>query len=427
MAPKRPPSAGPSQPKRTRFAAAPAISSPSLSADESASLLEADLPEGGQRAKQRSRRQLKDKDGYGSDSSNEDGEGVVPSRNKPEVAEDEDMDMFGEDVDAPKEVDKKGKGKEKEFMELNEIEGQEFEVTGEDGMGDDDEDEEEIHTQRRKAGLDGDMGFELTGFNMKAEMEEGKFTADGESYLVNDKDEGEKHDVWLDAVDDEEIKKARRAHKERERVEEERQAKEDGEGRKEEERALMREAVGWMERGETVLECMERLGREAEEKRRKEEVGEGGKKKSWAEKQKERKAAAAAGVKDQATPFARFSEIVSALTTIGHLDVYSLSKEAMQRMLPADPASAQQSAPPPARDTRAFQYRFSMAYVRALPEAQRPVEREVFGPFAAEQLRQWRNTGFFGGPACENVELRVVKPDGSAGGWGSWESVVTPV
>ncbi len=41
-------------------------------------------------------------------------------------------------------------------------------------------------------------------------------------------------------------------------------------------------------------------------------------------------------------------------------------------------ASAAPAAPTP-RDTRAFQYRFSMGYVRALPEPQRPVEREVFG------------------------------------------------
>ena len=30
-------------------------------------------------------------------------------------------------------------------------------------------------------------------------------------------------------------------------------------------------------------------------------------------------------------------------------------------------------------DTRAFEYRFSKRYIDALPAAQRPVEREVFG------------------------------------------------
>jgi CD2 antigen cytoplasmic tail-binding protein 2 len=47
-----------------------------------------------------------------------------------------------------------------------------------------------------------------------------------------------------------------------------------------------------MERGETVLEALQRIGREQEDKR-KEEEGKRGKKKTWAERQKERKAAMA--------------------------------------------------------------------------------------------------------------------------------------
>lgn len=83
-------------------------------------------------------------------------------------------------------------------------------------------------------------------------------------------------------------------------------------------------------------------------------------------------------------PFTNLSNIVSGLTTIGHLDVYSLSRESIQRMLPAPADEAHnppRAAPPPqpAADNRQFQYRFSMAYVRNLPEDQRPVEREVFG------------------------------------------------
>jgi len=108
------------------------------------------------------------------------------------------------------------------------------------------------------------------------------------------------------------------------------------------------------------------------------------------------------------------------------LDVYSLSRESLQRMLPAAPTTA------PPKDERQFQYRFSMAYVRALPEAQRPVERELYGecaldaqtdrsgPYPVAQLSQWRNTGAFGGPACENVELRKVGDEK----WGSWADIV---
>lgn len=85
-------------------------------------------------------------------------------------------------------------------------------------------------------------------------------------------------------------------------------------------------------------------------------------------------------------PFTNLSNVVSALTTIGHMDVYSLSRESIQRMLPASdmPRSAAGSngsiaTPRTATDTRQFQYRYSMTYIRSLPEGQRPVERETFG------------------------------------------------
>lgn len=162
-------------------------------------------------------------------------------------------------------------------------------------------------------------------------------------------------------------------------------------------------------------------------------------------------------------PFTALSDIVSTLSTAGQLDVYSLSRESIQRMLPVssephngsgNSSNGNGNAPAPSprpastpTDTRAFQYRFSIPYVRTLPEHQRPVEREIFGeclihprchhpatlyilaypahttgPFPVSQLSQWRNTGFFGGPACENVELRLAGPE--PGSWGSWEGVV---
>lgn len=246
-------------------------------------MLEEDLPENAQKAKARSRRQLQDQDGYGSDSSNDE-EGVVPSRRPGAKGEeeDDDVDMFADEE--PKESTKdKGKGKEKEFMNLEDVEGQEL---GDDGYDSDAE------KARRKEGLDGDMGIEITPFNMKNEMEEGRFTADGETYVTNDKDPNEKHDVWLTDLDAEEIEKARKAHEQREKQEREREIEEDNVvANKDKQDELMRIAVDLMERGETVLEALQRLGKEVEDKRKREE---GGKKKSWAEKQKERKAQAAA-------------------------------------------------------------------------------------------------------------------------------------
>lgn len=135
----------------------------------------------------------------------------------------------------------------------------------------------------------------------------------------------------------------------------------------------------------------------------------------------------------------------------------------MQRMLPPDaprpePSTSQNSlrpitdtlhdgraAPntqPVPADTRAFEYRFSKKYLSSLPEGQRPLERDIFGerycmnaacprlrrcnasqgPFPLPTLMSWRATGAFGGPDCENIEIRVKGQ--TAGEWGSWQDVV---
>lgn len=85
-------------------------------------------------------------------------------------------------------------------------------------------------------------------------------------------------------------------------------------------------------------------------------------------------------------PFARLSTLISDLTSLGHLDVYSMTRESLQRMLPAEPqhTRSQETSAPGGQgrvDMRAFEYRFSKGYLNALPPAQRPVEREVFGEF----------------------------------------------
>jgi len=288
-------------PKRTRFAPPPdkparagpsdSVSAASNSGDEGDQYLDADITEAARGSKKRIKAAVKDTSGYGSDSS-DDEEGVVPSRRPGAKDEDggegdgdEEMDMFADEPAEPKPADKKEKGKKKEdeFMDLEEIEGQEFTSrAADDGEEDSDSENED---KPKKTGLDGDMG-ELTPFNMKKEMAEGRFSKDGEEYVENEKDPHEKHDTWLDAVDKEAIKKARRAHRERERLEKEREAREEqisGVGSEEREHALMRSAVELMERGETVLEALQRLGMEEKKKEA------ASKKKSWAERQRERK------------------------------------------------------------------------------------------------------------------------------------------
>jgi CD2 antigen cytoplasmic tail-binding protein 2 len=206
-------------------------------------------------------------EGYDSDSS-DDGEGVVFSRRKGEEGE-EDVDMFAEE-DEEKKGDKGvggsgagGKKKREEFMRLGDIEGQEFHHANEDISDDEDEAEpvDEDEAERiRKAG----MGFELSKFNMREEMEEGRFSADG--MYVRTFDPHAVHDRWMEDVDDRDIKKARRSMKRQLKAEKEKERKEaeqmgiDKDGQE-------KELVGLLRKGETVLEALARLGAQAKKEK----------------------------------------------------------------------------------------------------------------------------------------------------------------
>lgn len=274
-----------SAPKRARMA------SPSTMETTATDFFEDDV--GNQSKRSKEKRALVGKEGYDSDST-DDGEGVVLSR-KTAHGEDLDDDMFGgvaEAQEATSTKDAINDAEKKGFMSLNDIEGQDFQHSKEDDS--DYDSEEEARREAKAQGLDGPMGYQMTGFNMKTELGEGKMTADGENFVMNDKDPHEEYDKWLDGVDRDAMKKARKAHREQERQQKERQEKEEkastGQARKDRETMIMRDMVQLLERGETVLEGLQRLGHDVEEKSRAAGALTGQKKKSWIERQRERKA-----------------------------------------------------------------------------------------------------------------------------------------
>ncbi|CAG7855078.1 SubName: Full=Uncharacterized protein {ECO:0000313/EMBL:CCA71518.1} [Serendipita indica DSM 11827] len=145
--------------------------------------VDASLDMAGKTARQKGKGAVK-VEGYESDST-DDGEGVVLSRRKGQEDVDDD-DMFNMGMKMKRRRSRRPKGNE--ILELGEIEGQEFGAEDEedeermDGDEDDEasvsesEPEDEDDAERRKrAG----MGFEISKFNMKEEMEEGKFAEDG--------------------------------------------------------------------------------------------------------------------------------------------------------------------------------------------------------------------------------------------------------
>jgi CD2 antigen cytoplasmic tail-binding protein 2 len=201
-------------------------------------------------------------EGYESDSSDE-GESVVLSRRRDAegAAEDDDDDMFAAEDKAEKRAEEDGKKKEEKFLRLGDIEGQEFgKATGEDEDSESEsEPEDEDDAERRKKAS---MGFEMSSFNMREEMEEGKFAEDGT--YIRTFDPHAVHDKWMDDMDEKEIKKARRQHRHMERIQKEKQKAEEREmqqlgGKDEMEKALL----PLLKKGETVLEALQRLGAKA--------------------------------------------------------------------------------------------------------------------------------------------------------------------
>jgi CD2 antigen cytoplasmic tail-binding protein 2 len=204
---------------------------------------------------QSSRRGKVKTDGYDSDST-DDGEGVVSSRKKGGVDKAEDLDdMFAD----PGESEVKDEGEKEKYMRLGDIEGQEFEnddmKSGSEYESEGEPEDEDDAEQRKKVG----MGFELSSFNMREEMEEGKFTEDG-SY-IRTFDPNVVHDRWMDGISDKEIKLARRRKREQEKkvkeqlLAEEKELKESG-GKS----SIARDLLPFLRKGETVLEALQRLG-----------------------------------------------------------------------------------------------------------------------------------------------------------------------
>lgn len=205
-------------------------------------------------------------EGYDSDSS-DDGESIVRSRRTATEGEaDDDMFAMGESEDVKAEA--AGGKKKGTYLRLGDIEGQEFndaqDEDGSDVESDEPVDEDEAE-RRKKAG----MGYELSSFNMREEMEEGKFTEDGT--FVRTFDPHAMHDRWMEGTNEREIKKAKRAKKAQERAEREKLKAEAMESKKMGGKAdIEQQLICLLKRGETVLEALTRLGAQVKKLKEKE-------------------------------------------------------------------------------------------------------------------------------------------------------------
>ncbi|GAA6000955.1 hypothetical protein JCM10207_007341 [Rhodosporidiobolus poonsookiae] len=207
--------------------------------------------------------------GFGGAGGGRAGHGVGQQAAEPDDDED---DMFGGGPGVDRGMDVKGRKKEKDFLEMGDIEGQEFGKGDEDDEDDADDEglEEEYEPEDDLANDDNaprgrrskkGMGYALSSFNMKEELNEGRFSADG-SYVANDADPLAQHDAWLDGTSKKAIKAAREA---KERMDARQRDKERDEARNEEQLTQLRDdcLIGLLKivrEGETVARALTRLG-----------------------------------------------------------------------------------------------------------------------------------------------------------------------
>ncbi|GAA5829932.1 hypothetical protein JCM5353_006117 [Sporobolomyces roseus] len=440
-------------------------------------------------------------DGYDSDSSGGEDDPVVPTRKgkeKDKEGEEEDEDMFGElDETVDQEMNRMGKGKErerkqagKEWLEMGDIEGQEFGkkdmrddhdddqgMEDEEGDEEDEEAEEEEYEQVDDHANDDDaprsrrskkgMGFQLSSFNMKEELAEGRFSADG-SYVANSQDPLAAHDSWLSGLSKTQIRLAKEAKERQDAKNREMEQKEAMRGGEEQLTQLRDDClIGLLKdvrQGETVAGSLNRLGRA---KKRAEALRELDARQGQEEVELDQQEKSPNSVDRYMDKINRLTHFASTLlSSHGELEIYDQRYEDIVKTLKSEGAVRRDWVPPtdskedqeleakeeiqwkehergqkeqtkstkPAKEGRSrvvisrptaatsssssgsavstkYWYKWNPA-----PEGQNPDEK--YGPFERSELEGWINQGYFG-DVVEASRI-LVKKDGENDEFRRW-------
>ena len=433
-----------------------------LDAPEEDAILDAD--EIGKRGQQ-TKRNAVNIDGFESDSSNEGFDGRVAA--KAEQTKDSNPvrgtkvedgnDMFADleeeqfcDGDEDEELAGEGKKKKKDvrFLDVDEIAGQvleskggghvkanlsagrsnkanggnhhyKFDAEAEDHQHQvteevDSSTDSEIGDEMRAA-LDSDVDEEvgaggkkkhapkLDAFNLKAEKEDGGFD-EQLNYVRKAVDPDAKHDSWLEGVSKKEIKKAREAENRRDLERRQKIREADAILTSD----LLQTLILRLERGESVLEALARLGRSKEKK-----------KPRWQNKNRKKRKSSDEMDVDAEKPTespteTKRREAVEAITeaadqllTRGQNEIYDTERELLIRQYQREtgetwihpPNEAPEDDVDTAEQTQ-WEYRWSDARDGG----------EAHGPYDGPMMVSWNDAGYFG----EGVEFRRV---GDTGGW----------
>lgn len=441
--------------KRVKFDVRnPSILAPDAREDDA--VLDADVI-GGSGATKRGAVNL---DGYDSDSDNENFNARAGSRKKGTVnileqldnydakggstkessggpinEDDDDDDMFAaENDDEPGKEEANGedehfeksgrKKKDVKFLDNAQIEGQvPMSKSGgtirlDERESSDDEDDLELAIQEE--GVDEEVGAgglkrnapKVEAFNLREEMEEGRFDQDG-NYVRKANDPDAMHDSWLEGFSKKEMKKAAAAHEKREAEARERRIQEDEVLVSELLAALIRR----LEKTETPLEALARLGKDKTKTK---------KIPKWKLK-KMNKGAEAMETDQEAAVDPKQAEVRQAIDAItdaadkllsrGHEEIYDQERELLVREYRREtgedwvdakvedqpPATADDDdVSVPANGTK-WEFRWTDGRDNAAKQ----------GPFDGPTMKAWQDAGYFG----QGVEFRAIGGAGDEGAW----------
>ncbi|KAI1118082.1 hypothetical protein F5Y14DRAFT_401020 [Nemania sp. NC0429] len=380
-------------------------------------------------------------DGYDSDSDREE-LGMLHASTKAKTKAndddgDEDMDdMFA--ADDKKEGDDDGvdsktgkKSKEVRFVSTVDIQGQEAESKSgghihiDEGEQSSEDDEEAVALAIQEEDVDEEVGAggrkrhapKLEAFNLKQESEEGRFDEAG-NFVRRAVDPDAVHDRWLEGLSKKDMRRAAEAHEKREAEQRRRRREEDSALTSD----LLRSLITHLERGETTLEALARLGRAQNKNKNKTKAVK--KVPKW--KQQKKKAADSMDVdeekekgkeKEAEDPEQlRIKQAIDAITDAADKllgrdrpDIYDRERERLIREFvreadeewvePAREHAASAAAEPdPDGDGgtagRMWEYRWT--------DGRDGADRQ--GPFDGKMMKAWQDAGYFG----EGVEFREV-------------------
>jgi CD2 antigen cytoplasmic tail-binding protein 2 len=460
--------AGPSSSKRARFD----LRNPSALApdalDEDAVL---DVDEIGRRG-QGVRRNAVNLDGFESDSENEgfDARAEARARDGQRPPADADDDMFAEpqeDRDAA--AARRKTKKTVRFLEDSEIEGQVASSRGGRSLQADlsrptakaaeEESESESESDvadEERARIDADMDEELgagskkahapllDAFNMRAEQEEGRFDEQG-NYVRKAADPDAIHDSWLEGVSRRDIRRAREAAEKRDAEQRQRDYEDDRIRTAD----LLGTLITHLQRAETVLEALARLGKGQRKKKPKWQT----KPKKNPRNQNQNRNQNGAGTEtetetaeegDTAEDVARKQAIeavtgaANTLFTRGQVDIYDVERELLTRqyrretgMEWVDPPATVLPSPSPSSSSSSSSLSLSLSSSSSSSTATNGAARgagpntmweyrwsdardggATHGPYDGATMQSWSDAGYFG----EGVEVRLA---GETSAWSS--------